>query len=319
MNKRRAFFTLLLLLGALAQGCATVSIAPTFPGRNPVEGGHLLLVGGGLRPKDLMARFVALADGGSIVVLPLASARAGAAGAEEARLLRKLGAIDVRVLQIEDVRDAHRVHYVEMVRNAGGVWFTGGDQVKIVQKLLDTPLLDAIVEMRERGGVVGGTSAGTACQSEIVITGTDVNEKLIAAGNVATTRGLGLIRGVIMDQHFVRRQRENRLLAVVLEHPEFVGVGVDESTAVWVKPDGTMTVLGASVVVVFDARQAKIVRRGHRLVAKGVETSVLAHGDVIDLDLPEQELEETSLDEPEAIAQTCAPDPDIASSTPPNE
>lgn len=276
-----------LLVGFVLSGCSMTLLAPTHPGRNPAVGGHLLLVGGGRRPREVMQHFVELSGGGSIIVLPLASGRPGGSGADVARLLRRLGAADVRVLHIEDVRDAQRAHYVELVRRAGGVWFTGGDQVKIVQKLLDTPLLEALVEMRQRGGVVGGTSAGTACQSDIIITGADLDERIIAAGNVATTPGLGLVHGVIMDQHFVRRQRENRLLAAVIEHPDLVGLGVDESTAVWVKPDGTMEVMGTSVVVVFDARDAIVATRGKRLVATGILTSVLAQGDTIDLRQPQ--------------------------------
>jgi cyanophycinase len=279
MQMRIILFYIIIFL----QGCSYNFNKPTFPGNNLIKGGNLFLVGGGFRPKTLMKHFVDLANGGTIIVLPLASERAGFAGAEEAKLLRNVGAKDVRIIHIDDRRDSYRKSYIDMIRNSGGVWFTGGDQVKIVKKLLDTPLLDAIIEMRQRGGVVGGTSAGTACQSDIVITGKVNDYGVVSAGNVETTRGLGLIKDVILDQHFVRRNRSNRLLSVVLENPNFVGIGIDESTAIWVKPDGTIMVLGSSVVMMFDAMEAKIIRSGNKFIVNGIKMSILSHGDIINL------------------------------------
>jgi cyanophycinase len=119
------------------------------------------------------------------------------------------------------------------------------------------------------GAVIGGTSAGAAVMAEIMLTGderhpggvrrdtTEAN-MTIARDNVVTDTGLALIRSAILDQHFLRRKRQNRLMSLVLEREPHLGVGIDESTALLVHPNGTWTVFGESAVVVYDARQSKI-------------------------------------------------------------
>ena len=105
----------------------------------------------------------------------------------------------------------------------------------------------------------------------------------IARDDVVTIDGFGLIRGAIVDQHFVRRRRSNRLLSVVLEHPTLVGIGIDESTALEVPPSGPWRILGDSVAVVFDARAARITAPSATLGATGVRLAVLPAGSSYDL------------------------------------
>ena len=105
----------------------------------------------------------------------------------------------------------------------------------------------------------------------------------IARDNIVTTDGFDLLPGAIVDQHFVRRRRLNRLISIVLEHPDRVGVGIDESTALEVGPDGLWKVLGESVAVVYDARQARITAPNHTpLGAADVRMSVLPAGSLFD-------------------------------------
>jgi len=120
-----------------------------------------------------------------------------------------------------------------------------------------------------------------------MITG-DGDFTVITADNVELWPGLGLFRGVIVDQHFVARRRHNRLISVVLEHPELLGVGIDEDTAVWVRPDGSLKVLGEGWVVVYDATTAEVHRRsrdanGDDLGVHGMTMHVLLPGDVFDV------------------------------------
>ena len=105
----------------------------------------------------------------------------------------------------------------------------------------------------------------------------------IAREDVITADGFGLLPGAIVDQHFVRRRRHNRLLSLVLEHPDLVGVGIDESTALEVPPEGPWRGLGASVAVVYDARASKITAAGKTLGASDVRLSVLPAGATYDL------------------------------------
>ena len=266
--------------------CLVLLVAAVVPAAEAAPGGSLVLIGGGSKPAAAMEKFIELAGGrdAAIVVFPTASEEP-----DTPEVYRKLFAEDYRCTNVwvapvataDDARDPDIAHRVAA---AGGIFFGGGDQRRIMDALRDTPTLTAVRSAFARGAVVGGTSAGTACQSSLMITG-DGDFTVITADNVGLWPGLGLFRGVIVDQHFVARQRENRLLSVVLEHPDLLGVGIDEATAVWVRPDGTFEVLGDGWVMVFDARGAEVRRQaraggGTALGAHGVVTHILLPGEV---------------------------------------
>ncbi len=251
------------------------------------RGGSLLLIGGGKKPDDVMRKFVELGGGerGRFVVLPLASGVADT-GAYYVDLLEKYGARDIVVIPVDDRRDAERGALVEVVRSATAVFFPGGDQSRISSRLVGTPMLEAIRAVHDHGGVIGGTSAGTACQSEIMIVGGQPPE-FPQRGAVRVTRGLGLLTDIIIDQHFVARGRHNRLLSVVLENPAKLGIGIDEGTAAWFRPDGVVEVMGLGSIVVFDARGGAVTEGDdRRLVAPALTTQVLHPGETFDLHTP---------------------------------
>ena len=241
--------------------------------------GHLVLVGGGAKTGREVELFIKLAQGDKkqIIVFPLASENYKETGEEDVEMFVKSGARDVRVMDIKDRRDASGIQNIEAVLNCGGVWFSGGDQNRITEKMLGTPLLDAIKLMKAKGGVVGGTSAGTACQSDPMLTG-DGDMESIKKGGVVLAKGLGLIKGVIVDQHFIKRQRENRLFSVVIENPSKLGIGIDEDTTVWVRPDKSAEVMGEGSVMIIDARKAGITCKGEKLNAFGIRVDVLTDG-----------------------------------------
>jgi len=255
--------------------------------------GHLFIVGGGSQSDSLVARFVELAGGrgrARIAVVPMASSEPAATGEEKAVQLREFGA-DAFVLlltraQAESAATARRLDGVT------GIWFTGGDQTLVTPVLLGTATLAAMQARYRAGAVVGGTSAGAAVMSDSMLTG---NQRppgdtlgyygdefpVIARGVIEIVPGLGFLSGVIVDQHFVRRERHNRLLAVTLERPTLIGVGIDESTALEVRPDGVWTIRGEGSVVVYDARAARITSR-HGLGAAEVRLHVLPAGATFD-------------------------------------
>jgi cyanophycinase len=253
-----------------------------------VHRGHLVLNGGGSKPDAVMEKFIELAGGteARIVVFPTASNESDT-GEYYQDLFAGYGSKNVAVAEVHSKADAADPDLVELVAEVDGIWFSGGDQRRITEALLGTPVGEAMISAHRRGAVVGGTSAGTACQSPLMITG-DGDFTVINADNIELSEGLGLFEGVIVDQHHVARRRNNRLISVVLEHPELLGVGVDEATAVWVRPDGTFEVLGDGWVVVYDASRAIVTRApqnrlGKPLGAHGVITHVLLPGDVFDV------------------------------------
>jgi cyanophycinase len=269
-----------VILGLLAGVGSAEEVAPR---------GHLILVGGGDKPPEAMRKFVELAGGAAapIVVIPTASTEADI-GSYYAKLFAgEYGCSDVAVLDIKSPADARRPDFVERAARARGVFFGGGDQERIMTALSKSPVLAAITAAFERGAVVGGTSAGTACQSALMITGMGDFE-VIRSSSVELWDGLGFFRGVVVDQHFVARARENRLLSVILEHPDLVGVGVDEDTAVWVRPDNSFQVIGERAVMVLDATRATVTRQPtdtgqDRLGVHDLTVHVLLPGETFDL------------------------------------
>jgi cyanophycinase len=275
--KLRALILLLALTSAATASQAT--------GR-----GHLVLVGGGDKPLAAMQKFVDLAGGpdAPIIVIPTASTEPDTSQYYRDYFAKELGCSNAVVLEIWKKADAARPDYVDLAKRARGIFFGGGDQVRILNALEGTPVLDAIRAAHEQGAVVGGTSAGTACQSRIMLTG-EGDFNLIQSRAVETWNGLGFLDdGIVVDQHFVARRRSNRLISVVLEHPDRLGVGIDEDTAVWFRPDGRFTVIGAHSVMIFDARHSTLRRRkldtGRELLGvSAMRVDILLDGDSYDL------------------------------------
>jgi cyanophycinase len=210
--------------------------------------GSLVICGGGLLPKRVLARFVELAGGseGRLVVIPTAGSDEGAV--EEAEIIRRWTELDlgsVSVLHTRDRKEADSATFVEPLSKATAVWFRGGQQSRLTDSYVGTATERAIVELFRRGGVVGGTSAGAAIQSRVMIQSGNPIPKI--------TTGLDLLPGAIIDQHFLHRNRFNRLLLAVREHPECMGIGIDEATAI-VFHRGKCCVLGSSYVTFVTAK-----------------------------------------------------------------
>lgn len=255
--------------------------------------GHLFIIGGGKRPPEMMKKFIELAEevnSGKIVVFPMASSVPEEVGPEQAQELRNLGAqkVEFRILTREQ---ALKEESASILNDAGGVFFSGGVQSRLTDVLRDTPLHRKLIQVYKNGAVIGGTSAGAAVMSEMMITGDEKRKKekessfsSIEADNIVTVQGFGFIKSAIIDQHFISRKRHNRLLSLVAEHPHLLGIGIDESTAVIVKPDNTFEAIGKSNVIVYDASPAKreILSTG-KLSVHGMTMHILKPGDRFNL------------------------------------
>src|SRR5215213_135200 len=278
--------TILLLAGCSAAPNAGQSPAPS---RQSSEG-HLVVVGGGPIPEVVNRRFLDLAGGAGearIVVFPMASESGTESGAEKAVDFRKLGAAHAVSLNLAR-NDTGADSIARLLGQATGIWFPGGDQNRLTATILGTAVLDSIRSRFRHGAVVGGTSAGAAVMSDPMISGderrpggarppSDSSDgwMTIDREDVVLVPGFGLLPpNVTVDQHFLRRRRHNRLISVVLERPNFIGVGIDESTALVVAPGGSWDIIGASQAVVYDARSATTTRGGATLGAADVRLHV---------------------------------------------
>ena len=255
--------------------------------------GYLFIIGGGERTDQMISRFIELAGGkkARIVIIPQASEEPLDMAQGQAEHFKRLGAASADWV-IFPKGGADTETNLSKFKNAGGVFFTGGDQVRLTSFLAGTRMLEEIRRIYREGGVVGGTSAGAAVMSRVMITGDDRMEvdgesfTAIRSSSVVTAEGFGFLPpDIVADQHFLVRKRENRLISVVLENPGLTGIGIDEATAFIVGPDGAGEVLGDSLVSVYDTSAAGPValdRNGH-LAARGITLHLLKSGDRYEL------------------------------------
>jgi len=269
--------------------------APT-PGPPPAAGaGTLLVIGGAedkLRKRTILREFVAASGGADarIALIPTASSLGDEVVEVYDALFRRLGAGEVVPVRPESRDEAHDPDLVKAVGEATGVFITGGNQLKLSAIVCGTPLGDAIVEAHLRGAVVAGTSAGASIQSSHMVAfgvgGATPKQRM-----TQVAAGLGLVKSAVIDQHFDQRNRYGRLLMIVAQSPQLLGIGVDEDTCAAITKDAdgheVLRVLGRGCVTVFDP--ARIVSNAHEakrsspLLASGVVLHVLPPGASFDL------------------------------------
>jgi cyanophycinase len=248
----------LLAVSATAAGCTptqrTATASPAAIASGPVVGpanGTLIVAGGGSLGHEIVQRFLELAGGpdASIVVIPTAGGdTAYAQDWGGADLLRRAGARRVTILHTLDRGEADSEAFVAPLRTARAVWFPGGRQWRLVDSYLGTRTERELHALLERGGVVGGTSAGASIQASYLVRGArEGNHIMMAPGY---ERGFAFLRGVAVDQHVVPRRRLADLPLVIERHPRLLGIGIDEGTAIVVQGD-EFEVIGTSKVFVY--------------------------------------------------------------------
>lgn len=254
--------------------------------------GSLIIVGGGDTPYTIQKRFVELAGGpgrARVAIFPMAATEYDEEAEEVLAELKWLGA-DAVLLNM-DREQAQSREMEKVLTGFTGYWFLGGDQNVLAASLLDTRALRTIEFQYEKGAVIGGTSAGAAVMTATMLTGERrtasgrINEdpNAVALRSTEVTLGFGLLPGAIIDQHFSRRSRDNRLVSAILDNPQLLGVGIDEETALIVRPDGKWEVLGNGHIKIYDARRAYIVNEDNDTVgASGIRMHVLPRGSQFD-------------------------------------
>jgi len=259
-----------------------------------------LLIIGGAEDKvgraTVLRRFVRLAGGrkARIVVIPSASSFPDEAVEAYTAAFGRLGAPEVGVVSPRSRPSAPgggvtpaMVHtMVQVLDDATGIFMTGGNQLKLSQLFVGTPLAEALIRAHERGAVVAGTSAGASIMSQFMISlGADGVTPRQRTSQL--TSGLGLLPGVIIDQHFDQRARYGRLMSLVAGSPNLLGMGIDEDTAAEVRDGRRLTVLGSGAVFVVDARaavsDAPQARRNAALLISGAVVHSLPSGATFDL------------------------------------
>ena len=231
------------LLLALAL-CAQTKVGPAH--------GHLIIAGGGDLGPEIVGRFIALAGGPDVplVIIPTADDRDEfPADYAATSLLAKAGAKHVTMLHTRRKSDSDTDSFVAAIQHAGGVWFQGGRHWRLVDAYLNTRVHRELMALLDRGGVIGGTSAGATIQGSFMVRGARAGNTVMI--DETYHEGLGFLRGVAIDQHLLVRKRERDLLPVVALHPELLGIGIDERTAIVVTGD-EFAVVGVSKVAIYE-------------------------------------------------------------------
>ncbi len=248
-----------------------------------VEKGNLIMIGGGARPSEIMQLVVDLSKDGHLIVVPMASSIPDTVGWEQRDELLAHGAREVEIMMLEP-QDIGRSEITRRLRNAGGIWFSGGDQRRLMEFFEAEEMREAVKAAWKSGAVIAGTSAGTAVQSRVMITGDEAYPGrqpfgVIRHQNVIRSAGIGLVENMIVDQHFIVRGRLNRLINVLIDDSSRYAAGIDESTALWFKSDDSVEVIGESQVILLDAgnMNAKIYEQ-RMLGASGINMHVLPPG-----------------------------------------
>jgi len=233
--------------------------------------GTLFIIGGGDRTEAMMNELVDLAgirNRGYMFVLPMASSVPDSALIWAREDFTDTG---IKIIPGFNFRQGETPpgSQLDSLRNASLIYISGGDQSRFMSVVLNTPLIDAIHEAYKNGSVIAGTSAGAAVMSRKMITGnqkkhpnTDEGFITIEEGNVELNEGLGLLPDVIIDQHFIKRQRLNRLVAAAIENPDQVCAGIDESTAIIVKGNIARVTGQGQVVVIRNSEGSNTIQDG---------------------------------------------------------
>lgn len=215
------------------------------------ESGSLVIVGGSLNDDSIINRFIELAGGkdAAFVVIPTASGRenynenSGFAGT-----LKELGIKNVTVLHTNNKKVADSDSFVKPLRHANAVWFGGGRQWRLVDSYKNTLTEELIGKVLERGGVVGGSSAGATIQGSYLARGDTKNNQIMMGDH---EEGFNFIKNVAIDQHVLARNRHFDMFEILKNRPELLGIGIDENTGIVVQGN-QFEVIGKSYVIVYD-------------------------------------------------------------------
>jgi cyanophycinase len=245
--------------------------------------GSLVIVGGAMRDTTIALRFIELAGGmdAPIVVIPTAGGQENPDPERSIRFLTRLGATNVQMVHTSDPKIADTDEFVKPIREAKGVWFGGGRQWRIVDAYGGTLTETEFRKVLDRGGVIGGSSAGATIQGTYLARG-DTKTNIIMMGD--HERGFDYLKKSAIDQHLLKRNRQFDLIEIIRAHPDLLGIGLDENTAIVVQGN-IAEVIGQSYVAIFDYNrwEENLTEDSETILENGGKFFLLAPGDRFDL------------------------------------
>jgi len=275
---KQLFSFLLIISIAFAAGCTRND--------NTAEG-KLFIIGGGEKTDSLMNEMVDLSGirkSGYMVILPMASLTPDSSIIWAREDFMGTGIRQMPAFNFTKGGELAQ-EKIDSLKNARLIFIAGGDQERFMDVILNTPVIEAIRYARKNGALIAGTSAGAAVMSRKMITGNQLKHPglelrypTIEAGNMQIKEGLGFIENAIIDQHFIKRQRLNRLIAVSIENPDEPCIGIDESTAIIVSGNNARVSGRGQVVVIRNRGRIRNVYKG-LLGTRDLEVNVYLPGE----------------------------------------
>ena len=254
--------------------------------------GKLFIIGGGSVTSAMIDKMIfdtKIDKEGYGVILPMSSEEPDSAILDFRTLFSERGCNSMYGLNFRK-GEAFPASRIDSIRNARLVFMSGGDQSRFMDIIKGTQIKEAIHEVYEKGGLIGGYSAGAALMSKKMITGNELkcpdnptSFDKIEAGNIEIIEGVGMLEKVIIDQHFIKRKRLNRLISACIENPEQICVGIDESTAILVER-GKATVYGLNQVVVLHNSSSEVKVENGLLGVKDLALDVYLSGESFRID-----------------------------------
>ena len=248
---KNLFAVLLFFLCGTTYAQNPIKITPSETRHGP-EKGALVVIGGGGSTDEIWNKIVELGGGkenARFVVVTNAAGDSAHLYANQGRELReRIGEERVVQMHLTTIREANDEQNLEILRQATGVFFVGGRQWRIADAYLNTLAHHEFFNILERGGVVAGTSAGASIQGTFLWRGDTSGPDILLGDH---TQGLGFLRNSVIDQHLLARNRQFDLESFVKMTPNYIGIGLDEATAIIVVRD-TLEVMGKSVVAIYD-------------------------------------------------------------------
>lgn len=248
--------------------------------------GKLFIIGGGNRSDALMTKLISISDlekKDFVVVLPMSSEEPDSAYIYFKEQFQKLTPHPIIMMNFNK-NTANNKTLTDSLQKAKLIFISGGDQTRFMNVVHNTPIYTAIHKAYQNGSTIAGTSAGAAVMSKKMITGNQKLEKEysgtfdnIRYDNLETTEGLGLITNAIIDQHFLKRSRYNRLISAMVEFPNLTGIGIDESTAIIVY-NNEIEVAGESEVIVLKNPKGVQKTKNNLISIKGLDMSIYNAG-----------------------------------------
>jgi len=253
---------------------------------------------------SILSRVVVESGGleAKIVIVPTASSIPEVVSENYIQAFSNLGCENIEIADIRKREDCENPEYINLIKEADCVMFSGGNQSEIINKIKDTTIHRTLMDRYQNSClVIAGTSAGAMAMSEEMITGGKQKE-IFVKGAVGMSKGMCFLPNVVIDSHFIRRGRFGRLAEAVARFPHLIGIGLAEDTGLVIRNCNNVEIVGSAMVIIFDPGEVdhnteSLARQGERMSLSNLKTHILSEGDTFNINKHEVKILQVAIHE----------------------